>query len=292
MLAVACAAAPAEAQLGGMMRRAKEAAEKKAAPEPATTTANPFADPSVVFITQDQLARFEKALQFEIDKRNEYRKSLGGLRTPQDYRSCSQGIATSPAAMKLVQDWADKSEKLTADQMMKASQQMQTDMAALIAKTCGPDPAGTTSGTFERMRQIEADASDIAMPAGFKPAAGARGRMEERPNPYGNVAFSYRAPRDYFPSFEARAQAANAHPFARHYGMLKERIPVFCAKDKKMSAPTTITVGNEKMTIVRVRSAQGGLEYAFRQDEVDALNAGCAGVMAKMNVLFDLDQNR
>jgi hypothetical protein len=70
--------------------------------------------------------------------------------------------------------------------------------------------------------------------------------------------------------------------------MLKERIPVFCAKDKKMSAPTTITVGNEKITIVKVRSAQGGLEYVFRQDEVDALNAGCASVMAKMNALFDL----
>jgi hypothetical protein len=138
------------------------------------------------------------------------------------------------------------------------------------------------------MRQIEAEASDVAMPPGFKAAAGAQGRMEERTNAYGNVAFSYRAPRPYSPSFEARAQAANAHPFARHYGMLKERIPVFCAKDKKMSAPTTITVGTEKMTIVRVRSAQGGLEYAFRQDEVDALNAGCASVMAKMNVLFDI----
>jgi hypothetical protein len=273
-----------------MIRRAKEAAEKKAAPEPATTTANPFADPSVVFITQDQLGRFEKGLQYEIDQRNALRKAAASVKSPQEFQACSQGVAISPESMKLVQDWAESSANTTPEQMMKNQQKMQTDMQAMITKACGPDPNSLQNGRFERLRQIEAEASDIAMPAGFKPAAGARGQIEERAHPYGNVAFSYRAPRDYFSSFEARAQAANAHPFARHYGMLKERIPVFCAKDKKMSAPTTITVGNEKMTIVRVRAAQGGLEYAFRQDEVDALNAGCASVMAKMNALFDLDQ--
>jgi hypothetical protein len=280
---------PAEAQLGGMIRRAKEAAEKKAAPEPATTTANPFADPAVVFISQDQLARFEKALQYEIDQRNALRASLASAtRSKAEYQACAQSAAMSPEMMQKMQDWADEAAKLPPEKAMEAVTKMTSGQAAVVEKQCGPDPSKSEGSRFERLRQIEAEASDVAMPAGFKPASGARGRMEEHANPYGNVAFSYRAPRPYFPSFEARAQAANAHPFARHYGMLKERIPVFCAKDKKMSAPTTITVGNEKMTIVKVRAAQGGLEYVFRQDEVDALNAGCASVMTKMNALFDL----
>ena len=42
------------------------------------------------------------------------------------------------------------------------------------------------------------------------------------------------------------------------------------------------------MTVVKVQ-AQGSQEYVFRQDEVDALNAGCARVMALMNSLFDIE---
>jgi len=176
---------------------------------------------------------------------------------------------------------------------------MTSGQAAVVEKQCGPDPSKTQGNQFERLRQIEAEASDIAMPAGYKAPAGAQGRIESRPgdfsafltgasaNPNADVAFSYRAPRAYFPSFEARAQSSNAHPFARAYGMLKERIPIYCAKDKKVSAPRTITVGGEKITIVMVQPAGGGLQYAFRQDEVEVLNAGCASVMAKMNALFD-----
>jgi hypothetical protein len=54
-----------------------------------------------------------------------------------------------------------------------------------------------------------------------------------------------------------------------------------------VSAPTTITVGTEKITVVKVQGM--GQEYVYRQDEVDALNKGCASVMALMNSLFDLN---
>ena len=260
VVAVAAAAAPVEAQLGGMMRRAKEAAEKKTAEkdpraaEPAASTQNPFADPAVVFITQDQLARFEKALQHEIDERNALRTSLGG-KTQVDYQTCAQSVATSPEMMKIVQDMADSSANASTEQLIKAQQKMSADMQAMLTTKCGPDPNQTQSARFERVRQIEAEASDVAMPPGYKPPVGAD---------------------------------SGGRPFARGYGMLKERVPVFCATDKKASAPTQITVGAEKMTVVKVR-AQGSMEYAFRQDEVDILNAGCGRVMALMNSLFDIE---
>jgi hypothetical protein len=304
---VTAAAFPVEAQLGGLMRRAKEAAEKKAgekdprAAEPAASTRNPFADPAIVFISQDQLARFEKGLQYEIDQRNALRKSLASAgKSQEEYQACSQGAMTSPEMMKMIQDMADSSANASTEQMIKAQQKMYADMQATITKQCGPDPKQSQGARFERLRQIENEASDVAMPPGYTPPAGSQGRAGERPadyaafltgaqaSPRANVAFSYRA-RPFFPSLEARAraQAAKSYPFARAYGMLKERIPVFCGKDKKVSAPTTITVGTEKITIVKVQ--QGGMEYVYRQDEVDALNAGCARVMGLMNALFDID---
>ncbi len=283
--------APVEAQLGGLMRRAKEAAEKKAvendprAPEASTSTQNPFADPAVVFITEDQLGRFEKALQYEIAQRNELRKALAAGKTREEYQACTMGVGTSPEMMKLIQDMADSSANASPEQAMKAQQKMSTDMQALLMKTCGPDLQQAQSGLAQRLRQIEAEASNIAMPPGYTPPAGAQGRLEERP--VVNVAFSYRAPRPSFPSFEARrrAQAANAYPFARAYGMLKERVPVLCAKDAKVSAPSTITVGGQKMTVVKIQGQ--GQQYVFRQDEVDVLSKRCPSVMSLMNGLFD-----
>lgn len=257
--------APVQAQLGGLMRRAKEAAEKKTAekdpraPEPSSSTQNPFADPAVVFITQDQLGRFEKGLQYEIAQRNELRKSLATARTREDYQACTQSVATSPEMMKMIQDMADSSANGTPEQLMKAQQKMYADMQSILTKTCGPDPQQAQSGRSERLRQIEAEASDVAMPPGYTPPAG----------------------------METGSASGKPRVFARPYGMLKERIPVFCATDKKASAPTPITVGNEKMTIVRVQGQ--GMQYAFRQDEVDTLNKGCGTVMALMNQLFDSD---
>jgi hypothetical protein len=161
----------------------------------------------------------------------------------------------SPEMMKIVQDMADTNANASTEQLMKAQQKMATDMQAMLTQRCGTDPQKTQGQRFERLRQIEAEASDVAMPSGYKPPVGSD---------------------------------SGTRPFARGYGMLKERIPVFCATDKKASAPTQIAVGTEKMTVVKVQG-QGGQEYVFRQDEVDALNAGCARVMGLMNSLFDIE---
>ncbi len=260
---VAAAARPVEAQLGGLMRRAKEAAEKKVeekdprAPEPSASTSNPFADPAVVFITQDQLGRFEKGLQYEIAQRNELRKTLASAKSPAEYQACGGGAANSPEFMKLMQDWAEGGANLTGEQAIKHAEKLQTEMAALMLKRCGADPQKLEGTRLERLRGVEGEASNVAMPPGYTPPAGS----------------------------EPATPSAKAQPFARAYGMLKERIPVFCAGDKKASAPTTITVGAEKMTVVRVQGQ--GQQYVFRQDEVDALNKGCGTVMALMNSLFD-----
>jgi hypothetical protein len=256
-------AAPVHAQLGGLMRKAKEAAEKKTAekdpraPEASSTTRNPFADPAIVFITQDQLGRFQKGLQHEVTERNAFRKQLAAVQTREQYQACSQGAMTSADTMKLIQDFADSSANLPADQMMKRQQQMYAEMGAMVEKKCGVDPQKIESSKVERLRQIEAEASDFAMPPGYKA-----------------------------PPQEA-GQETTARAFARAYGMLKERVPVFCGKlsEKAPLTPTTITVGTEKMSVVKIPGS--GQDYVFRQDEATALTAGCGGVMALMNQVFD-----
>ena len=262
---VAAWARPVEAQLGGLIRRAGEAAKEKTAPkdpraaEPAASTRNPFADPAIVFITQDQLGRFQKGLQDEVAQRNELRKSLAALKSPAEYQACGGGVATSPEFMKMMQDWAEAGANLTGDQAIKHAQKMQTDMAALMLKHCGIDPQKAQGAALERTKQIEAEASGVAMPPGYTPPAGT----------------------------EPDTPAAKAQPFARAYGMLKERIPVFCGKldAKAPLTPTPMTIGSEKVMVVKLPGQ--GQEYVFRQDEAQALTNGCGGVMASMNSLFD-----
>jgi hypothetical protein len=298
LVAASSLATPAEAQLGGLMRRAREAV-KEPTPEigkkpgaPASSPApNPFADPAIVFITQDQLGRFDKALRYEVAQRAALRKTLASLSTREEYQACSQGMAISPEAMQIIQDYADANANGTAEQMMKATQKMSTDLGALVTKKCGPDPTATASTRLERVRQIEAEASDIAMPPGWTPPPGYAARAIQTPSGRrSQVALSYRATR-FSPyasaGSAARAQMPNPHPFARAYAMLKERIPVFCAKlDTKAPLPTTpMAIGTETVPVVKIPGS--GQDYVFRQDEASALTAGCAGVMAQLNSLFD-----
>jgi len=297
-------ATPVEAQLGGLMRKGKEALKEpvkdpRTSEAASTSTSNPFADPAIVFITQDQLGRFQKGLQHEVTQRNALRKQLASLQTREQYQACSQGAVTSPELMKLIQDFADSSANLPADQMVKRQQQMYTEMAAMVEKKCGIDPQKVESSRFARLKQIEAEASDIAMPVGYK--APPQARLERETVDWAAmwndsaartpIALNVHAPKSPMfgeaPAAAARAQAPTAHPFARAYAMLKERVPVFCQRlsEKKPLTPTTITVGTEKVSVVKIPGS--GQDYVFRQDEADALTQGCAGVMALMNAIFD-----
>ena len=287
-LAVIIASAmPVEAQLGGLIRRGADAAKKQAEPkteQPAATQKDPFADPAVVRITQDQAGRFQRALQYEVDKRNELRaelkKAASNMKTPAEYDQCVQEYATSPEVMKLVQDMADKSADGSVEAVMKNMNAMQTGMEAGKLKRCGVDPrtTGTEAKVAERLRQIEAEASDVAMPPGWTPRASgvarvafdmngrpmitslsgiaevAAGRAAQAPNPLGPMA---------------------NHPFLRAYAMLKERVPRFCESKQR----------NEANGLIQVKSDSGGLNYVFAKEEADALSGTCSPIMRLFNTI-------
>jgi hypothetical protein len=287
-LAVIIASAmPVEAQLGGLIRRGADAAKKQAEPkteQPAANQKDPFADPAVVRITQDQAARFQRALQYEVDKRNELRaelkKAASGMKSPAEYEKCAQEYGMSPEAMKLIQDMADKSADGSAEALMKNMTAMQTEMEAGKAKRCGADPrtSGAEAKIAERLRQIEAEASDVAMPPGWTPrtanvaraafdlngrptiaslsgiAEVAAGRAAQAPNPLGPMA---------------------NHPFLRAYAMLKERVPRFCESKQR----------SESNNLIQVKSDSGGLSYVFAKEEADALTPTCSPIMSLFNTI-------
>ena len=244
----------AEAQLGGLMRKAREAAKEapkdpRASTPAATSTQNPFADPAVVFITQEQLGRFDKALRFEIAKREELKKSLAAGKTHDEYAACSTTVAMSNEMQQIIKKWSEMAANTPPDQMAKAGEKMQADVAALATKHCGVDPNQADRGRADRIRAIENEASVVAMPPGWTPPAGTEG--------------------------------------PRAYAMFKERIPVFCGKVEAKAAltPTPVQIGGEKVMVVKITGS--GAEYVFRQDEAEALTQGCSGAMTLINSLFD-----
>jgi len=288
-LAVIIASAmPVEAQLGGLIRRGADAAKKQAEPkteQPAATQSDPFADPAVVRITQDQARRFQQALQYEVDKRNELRaelkKAAGNMKSPEEYTKCSQEYATSPEAMKLVQDMADKSADGSADALMKNMKAMQTEMEAGKTKRCGVDPrtTGTEAKIAERLRQIEGEASDVAMPPGWTPRAAL---APPGPNAPLFAAMGLRTGSLAGVPEAAAGRAAQgpmipvtAHPFLRAYAMLKERVPRFCESKQR----------NESNNLIQVQGASAGNNYVFAKEEADALSGTCNPIMSLFNTI-------
>jgi hypothetical protein len=285
-LAVIIASAmPVEAQLGGLIRRGADAAKKQAEPkteQPAANQKDPFADPAVVRITQDQAARFQRALQYEVDKRNELRtelkKAASSVKSPAEYDKCIQEYATSPEVMKLIQDMADKSADGSAEALMKNMNAMQTEMEAGKLKRCGADPrtAGTEAKIAERLRQIEADASDVAMPPGWTPRAAGVARVAFDTNGRPTIA-SLSGVAEIAAGRAAQGPMipVTAHPFLRAYAMLKERVPRFCESKQR----------NEANGLVQVQGTSAGNNYVFAKEEADALSGTCNPIMGLFNTI-------
>ena len=187
-----------------------------------------------MFITQEQLGRFDKALRFEIAKREELKKSLAAGKTHDEYAACSTTVAMSNEMQQIIKKWSEMAANTPPDQMAKAGEKMQADVAALATKHCGVDPSEADRGRADRIRAIENEASVVAMPPGWTPPAGTQG--------------------------------------PRAYAMFKERIPVFCGKVEAKAAltPTPVQIGGEKVMVVKITGSGAGVRVpAGRSGSID-----------------------
>jgi hypothetical protein len=278
------AAAPAEAQLGGLMRRAREAVKPPEtpvtpaeAPQPAAprTVSNPFSSPDIVLIDDAQVARFQKALSYEHAQREDVRNMMAAAeKRVAGYKECTQTVGTSPEAMQIIQDWSEKISGMPNEQGAKAVPQMYGEVAALVAKKCGEDPGAAAKIRDERMGAIEGEASNIAMPPGWTaPRQQAHTEFEVEMM----LAVGQRLHGPMAAASLSAAQAPVPYPFLRPYAMLKERIPVFCGASTP-PPPSTLDTDAGPMTVVQI-PGRGGLAYVYREQEASALSRGCVAVM-------------
>lgn len=245
----------ADAQLGGLLRRARETITKpepeQPAQQPATTPAqDPFADPHILPITEDQVTRFINALRYEIDKRDELVKLLSALKSPEEYQQCAQAAGTSQEMMQMIQDFADKSADLPADQMMKNMAAMHAAQGAMLAKRCGTNPGEwPESRRIARLQEIEGEAAAIAPPSGWTPPA------------------------------EPEAAPASSSA-VRAYAMLKERIPKYCMASRE--APPA----SSQQGVRQIPGESAKIWYVYTEAEVGAMTrARCDVTINHWNLL-------
>jgi hypothetical protein len=161
---------PLEAQFGGLRGRITDAAKKAAgadeAPKPADkpTVSKPVVlstdDPMVIPITDAVLVAFAKGLQTEIDLKEQLRKELAAMKTPEDYAACRQQVAGSPQFMEIMMRLGKLPENPSDEVMQKAMADMARDQEALLSKTCGPDVTQVNSA--ERLKDIQRKAASAA----------------------------------------------------------------------------------------------------------------------------------
>ena len=162
---------PLDAQFGGLGRRITEGV-KKAAGGDADETAKPGKgkpvvlptnDPLVIPITDKVLDGFARALQTEIDLRNQLRNEL--MAREQDkkkFEACKQQAAASPEAVQILMQLGSAGDSPTTEQMMALMTKMEAAQSALVLKMCGADPAPIN--VAERLTQIRQKAAASAGP--------------------------------------------------------------------------------------------------------------------------------
>ena len=258
---VVASVVPAGAQIGGFLKKkAKEAAQAPVQQQQAQQQADEAAAraleaPDVVPITQESTARFKKALNVEIRLRDEFRASLASMKSTEDYEACKAEFAVSDMELTM-SALAAAGEKVTPADLQKAIAKAKADLEAKVTKRCGGDPSAWPDyKRAERLRAIEAEASDA-----FAPSTGSESGGAAEATMHGPAWFST----------DDDAQG-NAHPYLRKYAIAKERWIPFC------SAEAAKTDGKYR----RIKG-QGSV-YVYTVEEAQVLSEHCPDVMATLN---------
>jgi hypothetical protein len=264
VLLVAWPSGPAEAQIGGLLKKkAKEAAQAPVKQEEAKqqaddAAARALASPDVVPITKESTARFRKALRVEAQLRGEFVTFLASLKTQEQYAACKSEVMMSPEGQKASMGMLALGDKATPAEMQKAMLKANADVEALTTRQCGGDPSQWTQGRrVDRLREIEGEASDAFAPPRTEPSPG--GSPDARRSG---------------PSAPSADEAqADAHPNRRQYAITKERWIPFC----NASSTAQTAKANGKYATVK---GEGSGVYVYASDEAAFMASSCADVMS------------
>ena len=135
---------PAGAQLGGLIKKKVSEAIKptEKAAEPARSTNQPGSlfNADVMQITPGSLESLTSAMESERSMQNEFRKELAKYPTKEEYGACQQKAVMTPEGQKIAGAMGNVPEGTSAEEFQRIMTKMQTDMEALIRKTCPLNP--------------------------------------------------------------------------------------------------------------------------------------------------------
>lgn len=141
LLGVLVATTAADAQLGGLIRRAGEAA-KKGAPQPEAPPAGPQPAASALGCPVDAAAldRVVKGMEAERAARDAALKEAASARTQAQYNACQSELAAGPEMQKAMESLGSLPDNATPAQSQAAMEKFATAMSTLLTEKCGPPP--------------------------------------------------------------------------------------------------------------------------------------------------------
>lgn len=256
------------------------------AQEPSQATANDGSKLPMK-LTENVLTAFAKGLEVERDRRRAIVKRLASLKTPEDFNSCQQALGASPEAQKIIMAPGNLPETATTEEVQKALEKVQTDLAKLLAERCGENPHPYQAG----WRQQQIDSAEAAGRATFEAALGI--------TPIAGGPFLGGSRRQQI----AAAEVARAETFAAglgvatsgygpqltfdhalqldidFYRLLKEWVPPFCNMSKSAQQAATekgiLIPGNGK-----------GIFFVYTAEEARFLLKQCDGLMKVLNEML------
>jgi hypothetical protein len=164
----------AEAQLGGLIKKkVTEAIKKPAEPAKAEEKKPPGSEGSsqpgfnsdVLEITQPAFDAVIRGLNAELKLQDAFRLVLAKYPTPQEYEACKAHAAQTPEGAKIMSEFTNMPENVSAEEAQRRMQAMSTGMEALMKKQCPNDPDDWNP--YKRKQKLEAIHEQAAEAAGM-----------------------------------------------------------------------------------------------------------------------------
>jgi hypothetical protein len=234
---------PAEAQLGGLIKKkvadAVKPKEEQKAPDQAEE-----ASPFKFELTAETMAAFKRGLELEVKMRADIRADHKARVAKYDaakaaYKKCEAGIAMRPEAAKIAEEASTRMDNAKTPAETQAAMKWMTDeMVALRTKVCGAEPGPAPEYAPDLTKAQEAGATEFGKGATHKPppnntSGDATTGIPECVDPglpiedgvSGSLVLC-----DDDESFE-RVQGETVALFLQQYALFKEFIIKFCSLD-------------------------------------------------------------
>lgn len=149
-------AAPAPSQIGGLVRRAKAAANTAT---PTSESAAPDIKPEDR-LTASGLDAFARGLDAEVAFRDSASRHRTPVKSPEAYSQCGATIATSPEFQRIQATYSDAVGKAngSGEAVTKAAEEYAQSLKNLLNTRCGPDPRQSGSDEASQIQRGAIDA--------------------------------------------------------------------------------------------------------------------------------------